>query len=108
MPSLDIDVAEILLEDNTAYTGIGFQGYLDDFSFSIGIGGEVGDTGVGSTLRHIVFAVTHHGSDGKTLDIACPLLAVTVADIVDGTFVVLLKNVGISIFLPTNFLSVPV
>ena len=41
LPSLDIDVAEILLEDNTAYTGIGFQGYLDDFSFSIGIGGEV-------------------------------------------------------------------
>jgi hypothetical protein len=36
LPSLDIDVAEILLEDNTAYTGIGFQGYLDDFSFSIG------------------------------------------------------------------------
>ena len=104
LPSLDIDVAEILLEDNTAYTGIGFQGYLDDFSFSIGIGGEVGDTGVGSTLRHIVFAVTHHGSDGKTLDIACPLLAVTVADIVDGTFVVLLKNVGIKYILAHELL----
>ena len=104
LPSLDIDVAEILLEDNTAYTGIGFQGYLDDFSFSIGIGGEVGDTGVGSTLCHIVFAVTHHGSDGKTLDIACPLLAVTVADIVDGTFVVLLKNVGIKYILAHELL----
>ena len=50
------------------------------------------------SLIHI-FAVTHHGSDGKTLDIACPLLAVTVADIVDGTFVVLLKNVGIKYIL---------
>ena len=104
LPSLDIDIAEIFLEDDAAHARIGFQGYLDDFGFSVGIGGEVGDARVGGALCHVVFAVAHDGGDSKTLDIACTLLAVAVADVVDGTFVVLLEDVGIEDVLAHEFL----
>ena len=43
LTSLDADLAEIMLEDDTAYTRIRFQCHLDDFGFSVRISTEIGN-----------------------------------------------------------------
>ena len=46
------------------------------------------------------------GSHGETLDIMRAFFPVAVDNVVDGTFVVLLEDISMSMFLPTrNFLS---
>ena len=46
-------------------------------------------------MRHVIFAVAHDGGDGEALDVADAVLAVTVADVVDGALVVLLEDVDV-------------
>ena len=43
LTSLDADLTEVMLENDTAYTRIRFQCHLDDFGFSIRIGAEIGN-----------------------------------------------------------------
>ena len=95
LPSLDIDGAKVLFKDNTPYTRVRFQCYFDDFGLAVWIGGEIGDARVGGSLGYVVFTVTHYAGHGKTFDVAGPFFPVTVAYVVDGTFVILLEYVGI-------------
>ena len=43
LTSLDADLTEVMLENDTTYTRIRFQCHLDDFGFSIRIGAEIGN-----------------------------------------------------------------
>ena len=47
-------------------------------------------------MSHVVFTVTYDGSDCKPFDIMCSLCAVTVGYVVDGTFVILLKDIDVN------------
>ena len=55
-------------------------------------------------MCHVIFAVAYYGSHGETLDIMRTFFSVTVDDIVDGAFVVLLEYVGIEYVLAYEFL----
>ena len=43
LTSLDADLTEVMLENDTTYTRIRFQCHLDDFGFSIRVGAEIGN-----------------------------------------------------------------
>ena len=93
-----------MLEDDAAYTRVRLQCHFDNFGFSVRVGTEIGNSWIGSSQCHIIFAVADHGSYGETFYVGRSFFSVAVGYVVDCTFIVLLEYIDIKNVLTDKFL----
>ena len=90
--SFDYHFREILVDENLLKFRIRIKGHLDDFRFTVGVGGEVHHFRSGRSLRQIVLLVAGDARHVETLDEAETLLAVAVNCVVGCASVVFLED----------------
>ena len=90
--TLDGDVGKVLVHELFLQTGVGFKRHLDDFSFAVGVGGEIDHATARFALRQVVLLVAQQACGGKALDVERAALAVAINHVVDGALVVFLEQ----------------
>ena len=104
--TFDGNLREVAHHKDVLDGGAGFQRDLDGFGFSVGIGGEVHNLRARLASSEVVFAVAQNRGQRETLDIIIALAAVSIDDVVDGSFVVLLVDLHVlDVLAHENFLG---
>ena len=90
--SLQSHFGKVLVEHNAAKLGVRFQLNLDDFRLTVGIRAEVCHAAARGTVGDVVFLVAGNPCDIEAFHVDGAVLAIAIADVVDGALVVFLED----------------